>query len=314
MLTRARIAANSSFFSALLKGGPTMARALSSFVLAGALASVEAWKKKKAPPPEPESPFKPEVVAEIALVVVTVAIVLYRKHRSGSIKGDPVVQCSLVYENKEEGFGGIFDKSCMYAHWHMSDKQPLVALATFTAGTKVPERMLNHPANRVDLVKSIKSGKDVHAGWCQYMSLASKTGRARVNMKGNVPNHDVQLVAVTNDSALVKCTKGASLDLTYAKVRSISPHGPSHSTLLSSTLRHLPAQAVAAVQAASQDYNMKYDDLAHFLETGNRVGKAIDLSLGGSISGERSPVARKSSRADLGLKTPSTKAILQAKK
>ena len=68
------------------------------------------------------------------------------------------------------------------------------------------------------------------------------------------------------------------------------------------------------MQAASQDYNMKYDDLAHFLETGNRVGKAIDLSLGGSISGERSPVARKSSRADLGLKTPSTKAILQAKK
>ena len=40
-----------TFFSALLKGGPTMARALSSFVLAGALASVEAWKKKKAPHP-----------------------------------------------------------------------------------------------------------------------------------------------------------------------------------------------------------------------------------------------------------------------
>ena len=61
---------------------------------------------------------------------------------------------------------------------------------------------------------------------------------------------------------------------------------------------------------------MKYVDLVHFLETGNKVGQAVDLMLGGSLKGEFSPMNRRSSRSDLGLPagglkaTPSTEEVI----
>ena len=134
-------------------------------------------------------------------------------------------------------------------------------------------------------------------------SAAHKSGGERVVFEQDVPSRPTLVSAVTNDSVVLKCLAGSTLDLTDG-ARDASKPGPA--IAISPVLKHLrssgqrpgpwqraPAAAerpprscllalavaaVAAVAATSAgELSMKYYDATQFKLLGNKLGCAIEV-------------------------------------
>ena len=250
-------------------------KAHNALVWLACLGVAAAGRKKQVPAPPPPSDFTTQIVVSV-LVVATVGLIWWMTQHTA-----PKATCSLVFCSTDEN---------MTAVWHMSDRAATTrddecVLARFVPTVPVSSHKLTHNCGRNELVRAVSQNKVFHFGWVQFLQLALKHGRATVSFQDDVPKRAVLLAAVNTDSRVLRCRKGATLNLTTSV-------------------------AVASVPSMSKDFDMGFFDCVQFELLGNRLGAADSFEVGAKNSPvTKSKLARGSSRSDMPMvqKTMSTK-------